>query len=102
MILFLTDGIDCTLIDAQPCKFDTENGQETDNNGPDLVLDLIEKKQQELENLGNVNKAKKLSDRAHIFTFSMTSDADDKIPKMISCEHNGSWSSIGGKSALCR
>lgn len=35
------------------------------------------------------------ANRAHIFTYSMSSDADDLIPKRIACENNGVWARIG-------
>jgi len=89
VILFLTDGEDCTLRPTQNCSFDASKGIGNGGTEPGMVLDFIEEKQAELEALG--------STRAHIFTFSMTSDADDMLPKMIACENEGSWSAIEEK-----
>ena len=55
------------------------------------MLNLIDQKQEELRNAGGRGNP------ARIFTFSMTDDADDRIPKMIACRNNGSWSPISGK-----
>jgi len=87
IILFLTDGEDCTLNTRQPCKYDTQNDGQKTGSGADVVLNRIEERQAELLAQG--------SSRANIFTFSMTTDADDRLPKMISCENDGSWEAIG-------
>ncbi|CAD7695492.1 unnamed protein product, partial [Ostreobium quekettii] len=87
IILFLTDGEDCTLNSRQPCKSDIARGSQQSGSGPDVVLNRIEERQAELVAQGSA--------RANIFTFSMTTDADDRLPKMISCENDGSWEAIG-------
>lgn len=92
VILFLTDGHDCSVNSRQECTFDGGNFEEDrERDKLRLVLDLIEKKQKELKDTGSTGKS------ARIFTFSMTNDADDRIPKMIACGNDGSWSAISGE-----
>lgn len=92
IILFLTDGEDCTLNSRQPCVSDIPNGGRQDGSGPDTVLNRIAEKQAELVALGSV--------RANILTFSMTTNTDDRLPKIMSCENDGSWEAIGGKAQI--
>ncbi|CAD7701847.1 unnamed protein product [Ostreobium quekettii] len=86
VILFLTDGEDCSLLEEQSCNDSEDAKEESDAN---TVADFIREKQSEMVELGG--------ESAHIFTFSMTSDSDDKLAKMIACENNGSWASIEEK-----
>jgi len=81
VILFLTDGEDCTISDAK-CSMPVLANE----TGVDSVLQFIEKKQSELEALG--------SQRAHLFTFSFGLEADDEIPKEMACAHQGVWNRI--------
>ncbi|CAD7701152.1 unnamed protein product, partial [Ostreobium quekettii] len=81
VILFLTDGEDCTLTDSK-CSMPVLEGE----TGVDSVLQFIEQKQQELEALE--------SQRAHIFTFSFGFEADDEIPKEMACANEGVWRRI--------
>ncbi|CAD7701846.1 unnamed protein product, partial [Ostreobium quekettii] len=83
VILFLTDGEDCSLLEDQKCADSEETEEDVD---PNVVADFIRRKQSDLVDLGG--------ESAHIFTFSMTSKADDKLARMISCENKGSWASI--------
>jgi len=81
VILFLTDGEDCTTTDSKCSMPVAEN-----ETGVDTVLQFIEKKQTELEAAG--------SQRAHLFTFSFGFEADDEIPKELACANEGAWSRI--------
>jgi len=74
IILFLTDGRD------------RSRGNESVK--PSRMARFIERWQQHLEQTSGGN-------RASIFTYSMTSDADDAIPRQIACANDGVWSFIG-------
>ncbi|GMH39472.1 hypothetical protein BSKO_07370 [Bryopsis sp. KO-2023] len=78
IIIFLTDGEDCTVSDTGgECSLSREEG-------PEQLLANIEKRQAALE--------KGTGSRALIFTFSMGKDADDSVPKQIACANDGTWS----------
>ena len=100
MILFLTDGIDCSVHPKLRCptdKYDEEVGPtntEHVRDGVRSILDLIDRRQQQLQDAGGSGTP------ARIFTFSMTEDADDRLPKLIACSNGGSWSSIHGELAF--
>ena len=102
VILFLTDRVDCSVHPKLRCptdKYDEEFGPtstEYVRDGVRSVLDLIEKRQQQLQDAGGSGTP------ARIFTYSMTSDADDRIPRLIACENGGSWSAISGESVYIR
>lgn len=85
VILFLTDGEDCTMRGV-PCSMPTPE----DLTPVDAVMDFVEKKQQELIEAG--------SQPAHIFSFSLGFDADDEIPKEMACANEGVWSDIRCKA----
>ena len=73
VILFLTDGRD-TSVGGKSIK-------------PSKMAKVIEKQQQKLE--------KETGKRAAIFTFSMSEQADDAIPRQIACANGGAWTYIG-------
>ncbi|GMH39474.1 hypothetical protein BSKO_07372 [Bryopsis sp. KO-2023] len=78
IIIFLTDGEDCSLgRTGGECSLSREEG-------PEQLLANIEKRQAALE--------KGTRSRALIFTFSMGKDADDSVPKQIACANDGTWS----------
>lgn len=66
IILFLTDGID--------------------GGTPTAIDQAIESRQTRLKEVHG--------SRATIFTYSMTTDADDRIPRQIACANNGAWSFV--------
>ena len=72
VILFLTDGRD-TSVNGKSIK-------------PSKMARVIEKQQQKLE--------KETGKRASIFTFSMSDQADDAIPRQIACANGGAWTYI--------
>ncbi|GMH38632.1 hypothetical protein BSKO_06516 [Bryopsis sp. KO-2023] len=78
VIIFLTDGRDCSLSTTpSACSIPAKNG-------PGNVLSNIESRQVDLE--------AKTGFRALLFTFSMGHDADDSVPKQIACANDGAWS----------
>ncbi|GMH39464.1 hypothetical protein BSKO_07362 [Bryopsis sp. KO-2023] len=80
IIIFLTDGEDCSLSrTGGECSLSREEG-------PEQLLANIEKRQAALE--------KSTGSRALIFTFSMGKDADDSVPRQIACANEGTWSSF--------
>ena len=74
IILFLTDGQDTSGDDRESIK-------------PSQMAIKIEKLQQTL--------MEKTGKRASIFTYSMSNEADDGIPRQIACANNGAWAFIG-------
>ena len=74
IILFLTDGRDTS-------------GENRASIKPSKMAAVIERLQTELAN--------KTGKRATIFTYSMSDDADDGIPRQIACANNGAWAFIG-------
>jgi len=82
VIIFVTAGEDCTLGNGKECAKKLPK----DLTPVDAVLELIEEKQQELEDAG--------SQRAHIFPYSFGADADDEIPKEMACANEGVWGRI--------
>ena len=74
IILFLTDGID-------------SSGENKESIKPTQMAIKIETLQQTL--------MEKTGKRATIFTYSMSDDADDGIPRQIACANNGAWAFIG-------
>ncbi|CAD7696239.1 unnamed protein product [Ostreobium quekettii] len=81
VILFLTDGKDCTLTNSR-CSMPVDENE----TGVDSVLNFIEEKQTKLASLE--------SQRAHIFTFSLGFEADDELPKEMACANEGIWKRI--------
>ncbi|GMH39187.1 hypothetical protein BSKO_07085 [Bryopsis sp. KO-2023] len=79
VIIFLTDGEDCSLPTYPGSSCSVSN-----KDGPEKVLSNIEDRQVDLE--------AKSGSRALIFTFSMGRDADDSVPKQIACANDGAWS----------
>eukprot|EP01025_Chloroclados_australasicus_P021129 TRINITY_DN2218_c0_g1_i11.p1 TRINITY_DN2218_c0_g1~~TRINITY_DN2218_c0_g1_i11.p1 ORF type:complete len:862 (-),score=105.42 TRINITY_DN2218_c0_g1_i11:1009-3480(-) len=75
VILFMTDGKD------QKATVDQDRTKE--------LLDLVEQRQGELESISGK--------RAYIFSFSIGELADDAIPRIISCNNNGTWASISSE-----
>ena len=73
VILFLTDGRD-TSVDGKSIK-------------PSEMADVIERQQSILK--------RKTTKKATIFTFSMSDQADDAIPRQIACATGGAWTYIG-------
>ena len=73
VILFLTDG------------YDTSAARNTSIR-PSEMAERIEKLQKRLE--------KRTRKRASIFTYSMSREADDAIPRQIACANDGTWSYI--------
>ena len=74
IILFLTDGSDTSEKNDQSIK-------------PSKMAQQISRLQRRLK--------RKTKTSAAIFTYSMTADADDAIPRQIACANNGAWSFIG-------
>ena len=74
VILFLTDGVDTTGPDGKSIK-------------RSQMASAVNEMQQRLE--------ARTGSRASIFTYSMTNDADDAIPRQLACANNGAWSFIG-------
>ena len=74
IILFLTDGKDTSREDGESIR-------------PTEIAATIDDLQERLE--------AQTSERASIFTFSMSDLADDSIPRQIACRNNGAWSYIG-------
>jgi len=81
IIIFVTDGEDCTT-KATPCAMPTPEG----TTPVDAVLEFIEEAQQKLVEAG--------SQRAHIFSYSFGFEADDEIPKEMACANEGVWNRI--------
>ena len=77
VILFLTDGKDTSGVDAESIK-------------PSQMISVIAELQDVLERASGA--------RASIFTYSMTQDADDAIPRQIACANDGAWSFVGTES----
>ena len=73
VILFLTDGVDTTGPDGKSIK-------------PSEMAAAVNAMQHRLE--------ERTGSRASIFTYSMTRDADDAIPRQLACANNGAWSFI--------
>ena len=74
VILFLTDGMDTT----GPGQTSIKRSQ---------MASAVERMQQRLQEITGA--------RASIFTYSMTREADDAIPRQLACANNGAWSFIG-------
>ena len=74
VILFLTDGMDTTGRDRKSIK-------------PSQMASTVNEMQRKLE--------ERTGARASIFTYSMTEEADDAIPRQLACANNGAWSFIG-------
>ena len=77
VILFLTDGKDTSGVDGESIK-------------PSQMISVIAELQDTLEEASGA--------RASIFTYSMTEDADDAIPRQIACANDGAWSFVGTDS----
>ena len=74
VILFLTDGMDTTGPDRKSIK-------------RSQMASAVVRMQQRLQEITGA--------RASIFTYSMTREADDAIPRQLACANNGAWSFIG-------
>ena len=74
IILFLTDGRDTS-------------GEKRESIKASKMAAIIGRLQTQLAN--------KTGKRATIFTYSMSDDADDGIPRQIACANNGAWAFIG-------
>lgn len=77
IIIFLTDGMDCSTGTSSECSLSREDG-------PERLLANIGERQEQLE--------ESTGSRASIFTLSMGKDADDSIPRQIACANDGTWS----------
>lgn len=74
IILFLTDGRDTT-------------GEDDEGIRPSAMAGIIDDLQNTME--------QQTGRRASIFTYSMSIDADDAIPRQIACANDGAWAFIG-------
>ena len=77
IVLFLTDGKDTSGWNDESVK-------------PSEMANTIDRLQRKL-----VRKTRK---RATIFTYSMSEDADDAIPRQIACANGGAWAYVGPKT----
>ena len=77
IILFLTDGKDTSGWNEKSVK-------------PSEIADTIDRFQWRLK-----HKTRK---QATIFTFSMSNDADDAIPRQIACANGGAWAYVGPRT----
>ena len=77
IVLFLTDGRDTSRRRDESIK-------------PSKMAEVIEGLQTKLE--------RETGKRAAIFTFSMSEDADDAIPRQIACANSGAWAYVGPRT----
>lgn len=79
VIIFLTQGLDCSKFKNVTCSLPSTGGTE-------ILLQNIDVMQEKLEEA--------VGSKATIFTFSVGRHAHDSLPRQIACRNDGLWSSL--------